>query len=49
MPCWVTYVLQVSQMVLETDSMELCAGRFLVWMYCKYPKARPITHTSKPT
>src|SRR5690348_14654501 len=48
LPCVNRYVLQVSQMVLETFAMLSCTGRALVCWYCTSPKAAPTRHTRMP-
>jgi len=40
--------LQVSQIVWETSSIALCAGKFLVCTYCMMPKAIPIKQMINP-
>ena len=46
---WVNrYVLQVSQIVLETFAMLACTGSALVCMYCNKPNIAPITHIRIP-
>src|ERR1700677_409929 len=48
LPCCQRYVLQVSQMMLETAAIDECTGRFRVWMYCIQPKIMPPMHTTRP-
>src|ERR1017187_9749809 len=48
LPCCAKYVLQVSQMMFETSAIDLCTGRFRVWMYWIQPHTVPPTHTRRP-
>src|SRR5580698_1447040 len=48
LPCCARYVLQVSQMMLETAAIEEWTGRFRVWMYCIQPKIIPPMQTTRP-
>src|SRR6266852_5095671 len=48
-PCWSRWVLQVSQIVLETCRIRSCTGSRLVCRYCTRPKAAPSAQITRPT
>src|SRR5205814_99209 len=48
LPCWKRYVLQVSQMVLDTLPIDSCTGSALVCLYCTSPKIAPAAQIRMP-